>query len=112
MLENILGLATGATLSDLGALAAITSIIVQVLKNIVPDSFPTQALTIIVGLIVSLIVTFLCYGIILKAVGIGILMGFVVAFVAMNGFDSLKNIWNRFNSGESYEEEEDTGGEG
>jgi hypothetical protein len=32
MLEQILGMTTGATLTDLGILAAITSIIVQVLK--------------------------------------------------------------------------------
>ena len=109
MLENILGLATGATLTDLGALAAITSIIVQVLKQILPKSFPTKALTIIVAVVVSIVAALLCYGVILKAFGVGILLGFVTAFVAMNGFDSLKSIWERFTNPKIEEVEEESG---
>lgn len=108
MLEQILGLTTGATLTDLGVLAAITSIIVQVLKQVLPKSFPTKALTLIVGVLVCMIASFICYGFILKAVGIGIIVGFITAFIAMNGFDSLKDIWNRF----QINKEEDSGGEG
>lgn len=96
MLEKILNLTTGATLTDLGVLAAITSIIVQVLKQILPKSFPTKALTIIIGVIVGLTTAFIYYGFIFKALVIGVAIGNVTAFVAMNGFDSFKEIWNRF----------------
>lgn len=96
MLENILGLSVGISLTDLGALAALTTVIVQVLKQILPKKFPTKVLTIIVSLILSLAAALICFDAILKAVGIGILTGFIVAFVSMNGFDSLKEIWNRF----------------
>ena len=115
MLEQLLGMSIGATLADLGAFAALTSIIVQVLKKIIPSKFPTQALVIIVALFVSCIGCVMFYGFILKAFAIGILSGFVTAFVAMEGFDSLKNIWMKFNSGSGAgeeNEEEETGGEG
>lgn len=122
MLDKLLGIATGASLADLGALAAITAIIVEVLKKILPQSFPTQALTIIVSIIVTFAASILCYGFTLKIAGLGIIGGFVVAFVAMNGFDSLRNIWLRFTTksiisseeefGKENYIEEDDGGEG
>lgn len=118
MLETILGMSVNMTLSDLGALAALTSIVVQVLKNILPSKFPTKALALIVALIVCIVASILFYGVALKAIGIGIISGFVVAFISMEGFDSLKSIWNRFkidsasNSVEAEEEEGEIGGEG
>ena len=96
MLEQILGMTAGATLADLGALAALTSIIVQVLKHIVPSKFPTRALAIIVAIFVTVLASILFYGLMWKAVGIGIIAGFVTAFIAMEGFDNLKSIWGRF----------------
>lgn len=117
MLEKLLGMTAGIGLGDLGAMAALTSIIVQVLKKIIPSKFPTQALVIIVSLVISILCCIMFYGIGLGAIGIGVLMGFVTAFVSMEGFDSLKNIWLRFNGGlsevkEENDEEEDIGGEG
>lgn len=119
MLEKLLGMTAGIGLGDLGAMAALTSIIVQVLKKIIPSKFPTQALVIIVALFVAIISCIMFYGVAVKAIGIGVLSGFVVAFVAMEGFDSLKNIWGRFVLNEEepveIEEEEiedDVGGEG
>lgn len=96
MLEKLLGMSIGVSLSDLGGLAALTSIIVQVLKQIIPKKFPTQALTIIVAILISTFAVIMFSGLMIKTVCIGILTGFVVAFIAMEGFDSLKNIWNRF----------------
>lgn len=96
MLEKILGMSMNVTLTDLGALAALTSIIVQVLKHIVPSKFPTKALAIIVAIFVTVLASVMYYGFMFKAVGVGILSGFVVAFIAMEGFDNLKSIWNRF----------------
>lgn len=101
MVEKILGIATGVSLTDLGALAAVTAIIVEVLKKILPQSFPTKALTIIVSILVTLGASFICYGVTLKIAAAALVGGFVVAFVAMNGFDSLKSIWDRFTIGKS-----------
>ena len=101
MVEKILGIATGVSLTDLGALAAVTAIIVEVLKKILPQSFPTKALTIIVSILVTLGASFICYGVTLKIGAAALVGGFVVAFVAMNGFDSLKSIWDRFTIGKS-----------
>lgn len=96
MLEKILGISMNTTVTDLAALAALTSIIVQVLKHIVPSKFPTKALVVIVALVITVIASVMFYGVMLKAFGIGILSGFVVAFISMEGFDSLKSIWQRF----------------
>lgn len=96
MIEKILGLSTGVTLTDLGALAALTSIIVQVAKQLLPKKVPTQFVTIIVSLVLSLSSAFVYFSNPLKAAGIGLVMGFVSAFTAMNGYDALKNIWTRF----------------
>ena len=105
MLEKILGIAMNTTITDLGALAALTSIIVQVLKKIVPSKFPTQALVIIVALFVTTLASVMFYGVMLKAIGVGLISGFVVAFIAMEGFDSLKNIWTRFTLKPTMEED-------
>lgn len=105
MLEKILGITMSTTITDLGALAALTSIIVQVLKKIVPSKFPTQALVIIVALFVTTLASVMFYGVMLKAIGVGLISGFVVAFIAMEGFDSLKNIWTRFTLKPTMEED-------
>jgi len=41
MLEKILGMSVNTTMADFAALAALTTIIVQVLKKIIPSKFPT-----------------------------------------------------------------------
>lgn len=105
MLEKILGITMNTTITDLGALAALTSIIVQVLKKIVPSKFPTQALVIIVALFITTLASVMFYGVMLKAIGVGLISGFVVAFISMEGFDSLRNIWTRFTLKPTMEED-------
>ena len=97
MIEKILGLGTGVTLTDLGALAALTTIIVQVLKNLLPKKIPTQAVAVVVALALSICTALVYFASPLEAVGVGIVIGLVTAFASMNGFDALKNIWERFN---------------
>ena len=113
MIEKILGLGTGITLTDLGALAALTTIIVQVLKNILPKKVPTQIVAIVVGLVLSISTALVYFASPLEAVGIGVVIGLVTAFASMNGFDALKSIWLRFNpvEPEKIEEEVETEGE-
>lgn len=96
MLESLFGISVGITLSDLGVLTALTTIVVQVLKSILPKSFPTKILTVIIGLVLTIGLIITGFGFSFTNIGIGILAGFVVSFVSMNGFDSLKDIWQRF----------------
>lgn len=111
MIETLLGLTMNATIADLGALAALTTIITEVLKKILPDSVPTRMVATITAIILSIIVCVLFYGVLIKGLLIGIVTGFVVAFVSMNGFDSLYQIWNRFNGNIELENKEDVEGE-
>jgi len=53
-------------------------------------------LAIIVAVVITVLASVMVYGVIVKAFAIGIISGFVVAFISMEGFDSLKSIWNRF----------------
>lgn len=99
MLESLFGISVGITLSDLGVLTALTTIVVQVLKSILPKSFPTKILTVIIGLVLTIGLIITGFGFSFTNIGIGILAGFVVSFVSMNGFDSLKDIWQRFTLG-------------
>ena len=109
MIEKILGLGTGITLTDLGALAAITTIIVEVLKKILPKKVPTQLVTLIVGLMLSISTALVYYSSVLEALGVGVVIGLVTAFTSMNGFDALKSIWLRFNPIEPEKIEEEIG---
>lgn len=104
MLETLFGLSIGISLSDLGALTALTTIIVEVLKNVLPKKFPTKALTIIVALTLTLIFGIMSFGSAVSSIVISALAGFIVAFISMNGFDSLKEIWNRFTADKIVEE--------
>lgn len=96
MLETLFGISVGITLSDLGVLTALTTILVEVLKTILPKKFPTKALTVIIGLTLTLVLVILGFGAGVTNIVIGTLAGLVVAFISMNGFDALKDIWERF----------------
>lgn len=104
MLETLFGLSIGISLSDLGALTALTTVVVEVLKNVLPKKFPTKALTIIVALTLTLIFGIMSFGSAVSSIVISALAGFIVAFISMNGFDSLKEIWNRFTADKIVEE--------
>lgn len=84
--------------SDLSILATLTTIVVQLIKRIFNNEIPTQFVTIVVGIVVTAMYTFASTDSALDFFGVvsTILNGCVVSFVAMNGFDALKNIWARF----------------
>ena len=96
-MENIFTVLGLGTLSSISAMAFLTMIVVEVMKNIVPKSFPTQILTLIIALIIAITIPFLAPGVVISFASIasGILNGFIIAFISMNGFDSLKKIWDR-----------------
>lgn len=92
MFDNFFGV---NSLQDLSILAAITAIVVELIKDLVPKQIPTKLVAIIVGIIVSLIFFITFQGFAAAVVIKGILSGFVVSFISMNGFDSIKEIWKR-----------------
>ena len=81
----------------IGALVALTNIVVEVIKNITWDKFPTNLVATIVAEVLTL-VTFFAYTI-YKSINIvwysvvsAIVVGIMVAYAAMFGFDKLKEI--------------------
>ena len=101
-MENIFAALGLGTLGSISSMAFLTMIIVEVLKNIIPKKFPTQILVLIVALIIAIIVPFLAPGVVISfaTIASSILNGFIIAFISMNGFDSLKKMWERITKGE------------
>lgn len=98
MFETLFGLSAGSVLGAIGILAALVSMITEVLKKIVPESFPTKVLVMIVSLILTIafVLIFCAAGI--KMIVFGIVGSFVVAFIAMYGWDTFKEVITRFKS--------------
>lgn len=96
MLETMLGVSAGSVLGIAGTLAAINTIIVEVLKNILPKKVPTKLVAMISAMFVVLGYVFIFGKVNPQNIVLGILGGFVVAFISMFGFDSLKDVFNRF----------------
>ena len=90
MILSLLGTSTASVIGTIGILAAFVSIITEVLKGIIPKSFPTKLLVLIIILFCE--ISF-------KMIAAGIIGSFVVSFVSMYGFDSLKSIFDRFTKG-------------
>lgn len=95
-METILALTNGNLLGMAGVLAAMTSIVVQVLKNILPKEIPTKILTIIVAMLITIGYVVVAETISIGSILLAIFGGFVVAFIAMFGFDSFKETLERF----------------
>lgn len=87
-------LTAGTTLGVLGALSALTNIIVELVKGYLPK-VPTKIVTLIVAIIVCLVYAIMEMGFVASALVFGIFGGFVVAYAAMNGFDTIKDISQR-----------------
>lgn len=100
-MEALLSLGGGSVLGLVGILAAATAIIVEVLKAVLPKSFPTKILAMIVSFVVVLGYTFVFGTVTVASVILAIFGGFVVSFISMFGFDQFKEIINRFTGGEN-----------
>lgn len=96
MMETMLGTSAGSVLGIAGTLAAINTIIVEVLKNVLPKKVPTKLVAMISAMIVVLGYIFIFGTITPQSIILDILGGFVVAFISMFGFDSLKDVLERF----------------
>ena len=92
-MEGILNLST--ILTVVGILVVLTNIVVQVLKKVTWGKLPTNILAIIVSMALTL-VTFFAYcqinaiAVVWYMVVAAVVMGFLVAYAAMFGFDKLK----------------------
>ena len=92
-MEGILNLSTILTI--VGILVVLTNIVVQVLKKATWGKLPTNILAIIVSMALTL-VTFFAYcqinaiAVVWYMVVAAIVLGFLVSYAAMFGFDKLK----------------------
>ena len=81
----------------IGALVALTNIVVEVIKKITWDKFPTNLVATIVAEVLTL-VAFYAYtsyksiNVVWYSVVSAIVVGIMVAYAAMFGFDKLKEI--------------------
>ncbi len=95
-------------LGVLVAVAFAVNIIVQLTKEFIP--LPTKLWCILVAITVNLsVLTFCSVSGIAKVNAAGVIFsvfaGFIVAYVAMYGFDTLKELWQRFKEGENINED-------
>lgn len=93
----------GATLMlIIGILVVLTNIVVEVLKKLTWDKMPTNLLAIIVAVVLT-IVAFLAYAsyaalpILWYYIAAVIVIGFMVAYAAMFGFDKLREALSKIN---------------
>lgn len=96
MLETLLGVSVANIIGALGLLEIIVTIITEVLKNILPQNFPTKALVLIVSLMVTITFTLIFGTISVKSIFIGIVGSFAVAFISMYGWDTFNELIVRF----------------
>lgn len=108
MTESIFTILGLGTLSELSIMAFLTMLIVETLKQAIPKKFPTSFLTLIVALIIAIVIPLLVPGVAITITSVltSILNGFVVAFISMNGFDSLKTLWDRVKQTDKEEDNE------
>lgn len=101
-------IANGAMIvAVIGALAFMVSVITQVFKGVgVLSRIPTDLLVFVlsIGITVVAFVAYMQYSrqvILWYMILAAIMAGFVVAFVAMYGWEKLSALWNRFGQVES-----------
>lgn len=95
-----------AILAVIGALAFIVSVITQVFKGVgVLSKIPTDILVLVLSIWIT-VTAFVAYmqyiqqTIIWYMILAAILAGFLVAFVAMYGWEKFAELWSRFKKGE------------
>ena len=99
-MEGILSLSTILTI--IGILVVLTNIVVQVLKKAIWDKLPTNILAIIVSMVLTL-VAFFAYcqinavTVVWYMVVAAVVLGFLVSYAAMFGFDKLKEALAQIN---------------
>ena len=99
-MDSVLNLSV--ILSIIGVLVVLTNIIVQVVKKVTWEKLPTNILAIIVSMALTL-VAFFAYcqikviTVVWYMVVAAVVLGFLVAYAAMFGFDKLKEALAQIN---------------
>jgi len=97
-MDSVLNLSV--ILSIVGVLVVLTNIITQVLKKLTWEKMPTNILVVIISMTLTLVAFFaycqinaivITWYMIVAAV----ILGFLVAYAAMFGFDKLKEVLNQ-----------------
>lgn len=88
-----------------GILVAITNIIVEVVKKATWDKIPTNILAVLVGVALAVITLFAAaslaeFAVLWYYVVAAVIVGFMVAYAAMFGFDKLKEVLSKVNDKE------------
>lgn len=97
-MDSVLNLSV--ILSIVGVLVALTNIITQVLKKLTWGKMPTNILVVIISMTLTL-VAFFAYcqiktiTVVWYMVAAAVILGFLVAYAAMFGFDKLKEVLNQ-----------------
>ena len=92
-MDSVLNLSV--ILSIIGVLVVLTNIIVQVLKKVTWGKLPTNILAVIVSMVLTLLAFFAycqinAITVVWYMVVAAVVLGFLVAYAAMFGFDKLK----------------------
>lgn len=89
-------------ISVIGVLVVVTNIVVQVLKKVTWDKLPTNILAVTVSMVLTLVAFFAYCQI--KAIAVvwymvvaAVVLGFLVSYAAMFGFDKLKEALAQMN---------------
>lgn len=95
-----------AILAVIGALAFIVSVITQVFKGVgALKKIPTDILVFVLSIVLT-VVTYVAYmdyiqqTVIWYMFIVAVIAGFLVAFVAMYGWEKFAELWSRFKKGE------------
>jgi len=102
--DNIMSIS--ALITVVGALVALVNIITEVLKKVTWNKIPSSLLAVITSLVLT-VAAFFAYAQITSSIPIvwytivaAVIVGFMVAYAAMFGFDKLKEILNSLGSGD------------
>ena len=99
-MDSVLNLSV--ILSIIGVLVVLTNIIVQVVKKVTWGKLPTNILAVIVSMALTLVVFFAycqieAITVVWYMVVAAVVLGFLVAYAAMFGFDKLKEALTELN---------------
>lgn len=89
-------------ISIIGVLVVLTNIIVQVLKKVTWEKLPTNVLAVVIAMVLTLAAFFAycqikCVAVVWYMVAAAVVLGFLVAYAAMFGFDKLKEALAQIN---------------
>lgn len=94
-MEVLLQLIGSSPIGLVVVMASLVSIITQVLKNILPERLKTRVLVLFISIFVVFGYSFATVPITSLVIFNDICLSFIISFVSMFGFDSLKDVIKR-----------------